>query len=429
MTEKTVRSLSTLRISIADMVVLNVRTKGRKNPELPEVLYQNLPERAMSLMSTIPYGTFAVSIPGSIGPRRLYPILKTLPSAPDGFLVLYGRKPNARYEAVSVRYQGKNFEISQFVGIAQRLVKQYSGRPRAIADSYACFAPDPEAWGVILRDNGYAAWDPISLASDPAPEPQNLRLVRHEGAVVVRVPLYAGQKGQQQDLIPAFARVEIALDSGLGQPSRWIRFEEYQRFRALQSRPPDSIISDFHEWLTRLTEDCGFRCWVFRPGMSFGDRIEWWGDGCRRRTEHEGFDFVEGIGPGASMRGLPEGTSVRSIAEGVAVALLDDFLGKTIVVRHPAFTRPNGDVFHTFLSHIQPLIKGPGPVARGGLLGHVGKSTNSGVPAHLHMTGAWFPEAVAASGIRMDHIHPGFAPVSLADFSALMRRSPLCRWD
>jgi hypothetical protein len=52
--------LSTLRISIADMIALRVRANS---PEVPEFLYQALPMTAMSIMATIPRGEFAVSIP------------------------------------------------------------------------------------------------------------------------------------------------------------------------------------------------------------------------------------------------------------------------------------------------------------------------------------------------------------------------------
>jgi len=60
-----------LRVSIADMILLNVRTKGLKHSELPTALYQGMPEMAMTLIATIPSGTFAVSIPGENGVRHL----------------------------------------------------------------------------------------------------------------------------------------------------------------------------------------------------------------------------------------------------------------------------------------------------------------------------------------------------------------------
>ena len=91
--------LCMLRVSIADMISLNVRTKKLKNSELPTALYQGMPEMAMALMATIPCGPFAVSIPGENGLRRGYSILNAAPPSADGFVVVYRRTLNGRYEA------------------------------------------------------------------------------------------------------------------------------------------------------------------------------------------------------------------------------------------------------------------------------------------------------------------------------------------
>ena len=422
-------SFCTLRISIADMVCLNVRATSSRNPDLPKALYQAMPSRAMALMSTIPRGTFAVSIPGGIGSNRGYAIRKDPPAPTDGFVVVYDRKPNARYEAVTVQYQGRELEIAEFVEIARRWVEQQVGSPKAIAGRYAYFAPTRDEWGVILRDGGYTAWDPSVMPSDIVPELHTSRQSRHSSAIIARIPVFAGTKRFPEEVLPLFAQVEVTLDPDPGPQSAWIGFAGYKGTRDLLSQPPDPIIRVFPEWLSRLTKESGFEYWIFHPGMLFGDCIEWWGDRCRRRTEHEGCDFAKGWKPDAGISHIPEGVPVRAIAEGEVVAMLDDFLGKTVVVRHPAITRSNGDIFHTLLSHIHPLIKESDAVAKGQILGKVSKSTNARVPAHLHMTGAWIPETLAPNEIRMDHIHPAFTPVVLTDFKNLMQGNPLCRLD
>jgi murein DD-endopeptidase MepM/ murein hydrolase activator NlpD len=144
------------------------------------------------------------------------------------------------------------------------------------------------------------------------------------------------------------------------------------------------------------------------------------GDGNLRRTRHEGIDFAEGRQPGGEMGRIPEGTPVRAMVEGKVVAVLDDFLGKTVVVRHPAIVRPDGTVLCTLYSHIQPDSGLSGPVAKRQLLGRVAKQKAAGAPAHLHLTGAWIRRTMGPGEITMDRISPGYAPVVLSDFNGLL---------
>ena len=409
--------LCMLRISIADMISLNVRTKKLKNSELPTALYQGMPEMAMALMATIPCGPFAVSIPGENGLRRGYSILNAAPPSADGFVVVYRRTLNGRYEAATVLYQGREFEIEAFTAFSRRWVERNTGMPKAISGRYAYFAPAREEWGVILRDSGYVGWDASEMPSEITPELRARKQSPGSSGIIARIPVYAGKKRQSEEILPVFSRTEVTFDPNPGPQSDWISFAEYQRIRADRARLPDSIIPDFHEWLKLLTEESGFKSWVFLPGMLFGNRIEWWGDGCRRRTEHEGLDFATGFLHNGEICGIPEGVPARAVADGEVAAVLDDFIGKTVVVRHSTISRPNGDIFHTLLSHIQPQVSRQDAVAKGQMIGKVGKSTKAGAPAHLHLSGAWIPRTLAAHEIRMDLIHPAFEPVALANFN------------
>jgi murein DD-endopeptidase MepM/ murein hydrolase activator NlpD len=422
-------SLSTLRISIADMVSLNVRTRGIKNALLPETLYQSMPAKAMSLMATLPHGAFAVSIPGESSLSRGYPIGRELPPFTDGYAIIYSRKPNGRYEADAVKHQNRECQIEDFVGIAGQWIEQLVGNPKAIPGRYAYAAPLREEWGVILRDSGFTAWDPLRMSSEGFAGLRAKRQAQQSSAVSIRIPLYSGEKLFPDGGLPVFTRVEATLDPDPGPQSDWISFAEYRQRRELRAYPPESIRTDFHEWLKALTEESGFKYWIFDRGMLFGDCIEWWGDCSRRRTVHEGIDFAKGCRPGSGISCIPEGIAVRSIADGEAVTMLDDFIGKTVVVRHPSITRPNGDVFHTLLSHIQPLITKMGSITKGQVIGKVGKLTNVRVPAHLHLTGAWFPESLAPNEMTIEHIHPAFDPVALVNFKDLILDNPLCRWN
>jgi hypothetical protein len=418
--------LCMLRISIADMISLKVRTKELKNSELPTALYQGMPEMAMALMATIPCGTFAVSIPGESGLRRGYPILKAAQPSAAGFVVVYRRTLNGCYEAAAVQYQGREVEIAEFISFAHRWVERNTGTPEAIPGRYAYFAPAREEWGVILRDCGYLGWDASEMPPEITADLRARRQSPDSSCIIARVPVYAGKKRHGAEVLPVFCRAEVALDFNPGTQSDWIGFAEYQGIRADRAHLPDSIVPDFHEWLRLLTEENGFKCWIFRPGMLFGNPIEWWGDGCQRRTEHEGLDFATGILHNGEICSIPEGVPVRALADGEIVTVLDDFIGKTVVVRHSTINRPNGDIFHTLLSHIQPQVRRLNTVAKGQIIGRVGKSAKAGAPAHLHLTGAWIPRTLAVHEIRMDHIHPAFEPVALASFNDHVQANPLC---
>ncbi len=411
------------------MVSLNVRAAGPKNPELPETLYQRMPLRAMALLATVPRGAFAVSIPGESGPAGGYPILGNAPEPAGGFVIVYDRKPNGRYEAVAAHHQNHSFQISEFVEFARRWVDRNGGALTPIAARHAYFVPSIDEWGVILRDNGYAALDPIILPSKIDAELLLRRKAQRSSAMLARIPVFTGDQGCAGDFFPVFARVEVTLDPDPGPHSAWLSFGEYKKIRDLLSQPPDAIVPDFHEWIGLLAKESGLECWIFHPGMMFGDRIEWWGDRCRRRTEHEGCDFALGSKPGANLCPIPPGTTVRSIAAGELIAVLDDFLGKTVVVRHSNIIRANGDVFCTLLSHIRPVTAELGVVGKDQVLGEVSRSMNPRVPSHLHLTGAWIPANLASDTLRMDLIHPAFAPVALVNFTNLLQSNPLCRLD
>lgn len=417
---------STLRISVEDMVSLGVRTRGHNKPELPKDLFQSLPEEAMSLIATIPGGTFAVSIPADRASNLVCPILRAVSPSIDGFVIVYSRKPNGRYEATAVRYRGKAFSFDEFVPLARQWTEERAGRLEAIPGRYGYFAPGIEEWGVILRDNGYAARDPSCMPAAASLDLLPNRRLHDNGGIQARIPVFTGEKFSHEAILPAFARVEVAFGQDPKRQGGWISYVEYQRIRKDQARMPETIVPDFHEWLRRLAEESGFRCWIFRCGMLFGDHTEWWGDNCRRRTEHEGLDFAMGLLPGGEVGCVPEGTPVSSLAEGEVIAVLDDFIASTVVVRHPTLFLPNGKVFHTLISHIRPVSRNLDPVARGQVIGTIGRSTSGSAPSHLHLTGAWLPENLSSGEIRMAHIHPAFVPVTLVDFTDELQKSPFC---
>ena len=415
---------ATLRISTADMAALKVRIRGCHRPRPPEFFYQSLPPEASALLAAIPCGGFAVSIPGENSWRAGWPFSAAAPEFTAGPVVVYQLQPDCRYTAVAVIENGHNYTLEEFIEIAGRRTRNRSGNLVKIPGRYVYAAPDKEEWGSVLRDDGYVALNPEKTPGfhlTPVLPPDKAERYGHD--IQIRAPLYSGDKLSALNPLPAFSRVEILKSNG--RESRWLDFEEYQRARASLAVVPGEIAAGFMEWLSRLTDESGFEKWRFRPGMAFGERTEWWGPRGRRRTVHEGLDFVEGFSKGKASL-IPEGVPVRALASGEVAATLDDFMGKTVVVRHPSLTLPGGGIFHTLLSHIQ-TEETPHFVEKGEVLGKVGRRAGIRIRPHLHLTGAWFPAGFPFAEAGIDTImHPGFTPAILADFNSLIETNPLC---
>jgi hypothetical protein len=408
---------ATLRISISDLVQLRVRT-GEAGNTLPQFLYQRLPLELMSAIATIPCGTPAVSIPQQNG---RYPISRTIPPLEGSLVITYQLKPSRRYEAVTILCEGESFDMGDF--FSWRRVKKNTGGLRIVPGKHVYFAPDREQWGVVIRDGGFIALDPSKHALEITPEVLQGRQNSSSSGVIARIPVHAAGGGPDISCVPVFSQVELTSDPHPGSSSAWISFIDLQRRRSILSRPPDILAPRFREWIQALANDCGFESWMFRRGMFFGDHVEWWGDKNRRRTLHEGIDFVEGLCADGMTGSIPEGIPVHAIAEGELIATLDDFLNKTVVTRHPAIRNEEGYALHTLYSHIHPVGPPAGPVAKGQLLGNVAKSKKAGAPAHLHLTGAWIPESIRPDEITMDMINSAFVPIVLINFNSLLAGS------
>ena len=425
--------VSTLRIAATDMAALKVRIRGSNRPDPPEFFYQCLPSEGIVFLATLPRAGIAVSIPGEGSWRGGWPFTTAPPESASGLVVIYQLQPDCRYTAVAVRENGHDYPLDEFIEIAEHRTQDQFGNLEKIPGLYIHAAPDKEKWESILRDDGYAALNPENfqnyftmpvLPSSPVPHSSEAERFGH--TLQIRAQLYSGDKLPARNPLPVFSRVEIAIMKGECQEVIWLDFDEYRNMRARLTVVPGTIADGFSEWITRLTDESGFDRWRFRPGMTFDERTEWWGPRGRRRTIHEGLDFVEGF-RGGEVSLISEGVPVRAIASGKIVAALDDFMGKTVIVRHTSLTMPGGEVFHTLLSHIRMEEHLPTFVNKGEMLGRVGRRAGVHIHPHLHLTGAWFPAdfPFAKAGIGTI-IHPGFTPAILTDFNSLIKTNPLC---
>jgi hypothetical protein len=85
-----------------------------------------------------------------------------------------------------------------------------------------------------------------------------------------------------------------------------------------------------------------FAGWLFLPGMLFNGANKWWGGKGTRIAPHEGLDFCFYEDGRGRVIGLGAGSSVPAMYDGRVKGIVDDFLGKTIVMEHrfpqmPAF--------------------------------------------------------------------------------------------
>ncbi|MDR1728354.1 MAG: M23 family metallopeptidase [Acidobacteriota bacterium] len=420
--------LCVLRMAVADMAALKVRIRSSQRPAPPDCFYQALPPEAATLLGTLPCGRFAVSIPQGATPWGGWRFEGAPPAAAAGPVIVYRLQGDCRYEAVAVRDGGRERPLDEYARAAARRLRERCGDLVRVPGAYAYAAPDKEEWAGVLADGGHVALNPARLPLTPPPAPAH-PAERFGHCIQVRAPLYAGERPSTPHPLAAFSRVEVFSES-VGD--RWLAFDEYQGLRRGRAAVPTEFAAAFGAWLARLTAEAGFGRWRFRPGMGFGEETEWWGPRGRRRTAHEGLDFVEGFRRGG-VSPVSEGVPARAVADGEVVATLDDFMGETVVVRHPSSKRRDGTVFHTLLSHIQTARGAdarpsrPAPVRAGEPLGRVGRRAGVRIRPHLHLTGAWYPDGFPFADAGVGTVlHPGFTPALLADLNPLVESSPLC---
>ncbi len=135
----------------------------------------------------------------------------------------------------------------------------------------------------------------------------------------------------------------------------------------------------------------GFKEWVFRLGMNFGDNWCWWKSGKKRRTVHEGIDFYQYLTRTGEVCSLPSGLIIPVFIPGRVVRIFPDFSGFSVVMAHEQ--QKDGAVLHTIFAHIQPCESlQPGRDYRQGYpLGILtsGNGENRAVPLHFHLSVAW----------------------------------------
>lgn len=167
----------------------------------------------------------------------------------------------------------------------------------------------------------------------------------------------------------------------------------------MRTRPlPDS---GFLEAFLRLNgfDAGGFAAWEFLPGMRFGERTAWWRAGSERDLPHEGVDLCGYRAGDGRPVSLPAGTRVPVLWPGEVVAVVADFLGRSVFVSH-GVRDAEGRRLHSAYGHLRlsPGMEAGCRLEEGDEVGTIaGPAGGRGaVPPHLHVTVALIAEAVKA---------------------------------
>jgi hypothetical protein len=126
--------------------------------------------------------------------------------------------------------------------------------------------------------------------------------------------------------------------------------------------------------------------------MRFGEREAWWRGGAPREAPHEGLDLVAFRGRDGRRVSLAPGVRVPALWAGTVVAVVADFLGRSVFVAHDR-RDAEGRRLHSVYGHLEPRPgRAPAGLLREGEeVGAVADpaARKSSVPAHLHLTVAW----------------------------------------
>lgn len=147
--------------------------------------------------------------------------------------------------------------------------------------------------------------------------------------------------------------------------------------------------SFFHDLLRLNRLGQGWTSWAFLPGMLFRDSRMWWKEESRT-SPHEGIDLLYLLDEGGSRISLPGDGLVPPLMGGEVAAIFDDFLGKTVAVRH-RIENEQGWSLLSIYAHVLPMVRCADKIAAGTPLATLGegKARGSGPPGHLHLSLAW----------------------------------------
>lgn len=163
--------------------------------------------------------------------------------------------------------------------------------------------------------------------------------------------------------------------------------------------------SKFTEWIVRenALSTSGFQEWFFYPGMLFNTMDKWWGHGEKRNKPHEGLDLCFYKNRKGSILQLDDSIKIPVLYDGVVVRVMDDFMGKSVVVEH-CFAGTDPLRLITIYGHTTPLqgLNNARIVKEGELIATLAKPEKfqSNVPPHLHLSVGWLLESISYENLE-----------------------------
>jgi hypothetical protein len=160
------------------------------------------------------------------------------------------------------------------------------------------------------------------------------------------------------------------------------------------SGTPSLSKTRFTEYLIQenTLDEHGFEEWIFSPGMLFNAPDKWWGDQGKRDKSHEGLDLCLYRDRRGKIRRLDKKTKIPVIYDGIVVGIVNDFLGKSVIIEHD-LTDSDNHRFCSIYGHLSPhkdLHVGR-TVKEGDIIATLADSNNSKVKtlSHLHISLGW----------------------------------------
>lgn len=138
-----------------------------------------------------------------------------------------------------------------------------------------------------------------------------------------------------------------------------------------------------------------FNEWLFLPGMLFGAGEKWWGRGGKREAPHEGLDICYYQTMNQDIKQIEPGTKIPAVYPGTIAAIINDFLGKSVFIKHKQYRR-TGKTLYTAYGHTLPetKIRPEIEIKDGEIIGSAAVTRNKAqpVPSHIHISAAWIPD-------------------------------------
>jgi len=165
----------------------------------------------------------------------------------------------------------------------------------------------------------------------------------------------------------------------------------------------------FTEFLIRKNTfgEGGFKEWIFYPGMLFNSTDKWWEDQSQRDKPHEGLDLCFYKDREDTILRLCEKAKIPVIYDGIVVRIIDDFLGKSVVIEH-LFSNCHNNRLCTIYGHTIPEsnLHVGNIVKQGDVIATLADSSRSktNIFPHLHISLGWISKEISYDKLDWENI-------------------------